>query len=243
MIKITIRATVADGATNEKTDSIVVTIADTSGPSLIVSTSKANRPVSGGDTLDVRVTANDSSGIAYAGYRLLRVRPTDSVLVRAESTFVAAGVRAQHLPDAGVQLGHPGHAAHGQLRDRRLRPRSLGHVHEGRQAWRGFSLVDGTNPVLTFLGPIAGAKLNVGDSLLVTAHLTDNIALQKVSFIGISTRTPTAGIDQIITRYPQVSAPSARPSVPASATRSSSATSASRRRSTPSPTRSSSPAS
>ena len=77
------RATAADGATNEATDSIIVTIADTSGPSLIVSSSKANRPVSGGDTLDVRVTANDSSGIVYTGYRLVRVRPTDSVLVRA----------------------------------------------------------------------------------------------------------------------------------------------------------------
>src|SRR5919112_2437208 len=32
--KITIRATVADGATNEKTDSIVVTIADADGPTL-----------------------------------------------------------------------------------------------------------------------------------------------------------------------------------------------------------------
>ena len=29
-----------------------------------------------------------------------------------------------------------------------------------------------------------------------------------MSFIGVSTRTPTAGIDQIITRYPQVTAPS-----------------------------------
>src|SRR5947208_16913891 len=91
--RITIRATVADGATNEKTDSIIVTIADTSGPVIAVSSSKANRPVTGGDTLDVRVTANDSSGIAYAGYRLLRIRTTDSVLVRAESTFVPTGAR------------------------------------------------------------------------------------------------------------------------------------------------------
>ena len=91
--KITIRATAADAATNEATDSIVITIADTSGPSLIVSSSRANRPTSGGDTLDVRVTANDSSGIVYAGYRLVRVNATDSVLVRAESTFVPTGTR------------------------------------------------------------------------------------------------------------------------------------------------------
>src|SRR5215208_2236631 len=89
--KITIRATVADGATNEKTDSIVVQIADAAGPTLTVSSSKASRPVSGGDTLDVRVSAADSSGIVYAGYRLLRLRATDSVVVKAESAFVPTG--------------------------------------------------------------------------------------------------------------------------------------------------------
>src|SRR5688572_28743680 len=52
--KITIRSTVSDGATNEKTDSLVVTIADSAGPSLVISSSKASRPVAGGDTIDIR---------------------------------------------------------------------------------------------------------------------------------------------------------------------------------------------
>jgi len=207
--QLIIRATVADGATNEKTDSVIVTVADTSGPSLVVSSSKANRPVSGGDTLDVRVTANDSSGIAYAGYRLLRIRTTDSVLVRSESTVVAAGARFSTfqtpvynwvVPDT-LLTGN--YALVGFALDR-----SGVYTKTGKPG-ASFSLVDGTNPVLNFLGPIAGAKLNVGDSLLVTAHLTDNIGLSKVSFIGLSTRTPSAGIDQIITRYPQVAAPTA----------------------------------
>src|SRR5512144_119207 len=51
--KITIRSTVSDGATNERTDSVVVTIADSAGPVLTVSSSKASRPVAGGDTLDI----------------------------------------------------------------------------------------------------------------------------------------------------------------------------------------------
>jgi hypothetical protein len=79
--KITIRATVSDGATNEKTDSIVVTIADSAGPTLIGLLRQGQPPVSGGDTLDIRVSAADSSGIVYAGYRLLRIRATDSVQV------------------------------------------------------------------------------------------------------------------------------------------------------------------
>src|SRR5215207_3748766 len=54
--KITIRSTVSDGATNEKTDSLVITIADSAGPTLTVSSSKASRPVAGGDTLDIRVS-------------------------------------------------------------------------------------------------------------------------------------------------------------------------------------------
>ncbi|HEX7941283.1 MAG TPA: hypothetical protein VF488_05735, partial [Gemmatimonadaceae bacterium] len=205
--QIVVRATAADGATNEKTDSLVITIADTSGPSLIVSTSKANRPVQGGDTLDVRITANDSSGIAYAGYRLFRVRTTDSVLVRAESTVVAAGARVGVFQTPVYNWVIPDTLLTGNYAIVPFALDRSGVYTKAGKPGASFNLVDGALPVLTFLGPIPGAKLNVGDSLLVTAHLTDNIALQKVSFIGISTRTPSAGIDQQIIRYPQVTAP------------------------------------
>ena len=206
--QLTIRATAADGATNEKTDSLIITIADTSGPSLIVSSSKANRPVSGGDTLDVRITANDSSGVAYTGYRLFRLRTTDSVLVRAESTVVPANVRVNSFQTPVYTWVIPDTLLTGTYA---IVPFALDRSGVYTKAGRpgaNFSLVDGQSPLLAFLGPVSGAKLNVGDSLLVTAHITDNIALQKVSFIGISTRTPSAGIDQEIIRYPQVNAPS-----------------------------------
>ena len=206
--RLTIRATVSDGATNEKTDSVIVTIADADGPSIIVSSSKASAPVKGGDTLDIRVSASDSSGIAYAGYRLLRIRATDSVVVRAESTFVPTGSRitvfqtppySYVVPD--TLLTGP-YALVGFALDR------SGVLTKNGKPGVSFNITDGGKPVLTFLSPITGAKLNVGDSLLVTARLTDNIALQRVSFDGVTTRTPSAGIDQTIIRYPQVSAPS-----------------------------------
>jgi len=164
--------------------------------------------VTGGDTLDVRVTANDSSGIAYAGYRLFRVRPTDSVLVRAESTVVPANVRVGVFQTPVYTWIVPDTLLTGNYAIVPFALDRSGVYTKAGKPGANFNLVDGQNPVLQFLGPITGAKLNVGDSLLVTAHLTDNISLQKVSFVGISTRTPSAGIDQEIIRYPQVTAPS-----------------------------------
>ncbi|HKH93292.1 MAG TPA: hypothetical protein VKA54_15920 [Gemmatimonadaceae bacterium] len=206
--KLTIRATVADGATNEKTDSITVTIADANGPTLVVSSSKASKPVKGTDTLDIRVSAADSSGIVYAGYRLLRLRATDSVRVAADSSFVPAGTKVTNFQTPPYSYIVPdtlltgNYALVGFALDR-----SGVHTRAG-QPGLPFTVTDGQKPQLTFLTPVPGAKLNVGDSLLVTVRLTDNIALKKVSFDGVSVRTPTAGIDQIINRYPQVMAPS-----------------------------------
>ena len=206
--KITIRSTVSDGATNEKTDSLVVTIADSAGPSLIVSSSKASRPVAGGDTLDVRVSANDSSGIVYAGYRLLRVRAADSVQIKADSSWVPTGTKLTTFQTPPYSYVIPDTLLTGNYTLVGFALDRSGVYTKAGKPGLPFTVTDGQKPQLTFLAPVPGAKLNVGDSLLVTARLTDNIALQKVSFEGISVRTPTAGIDQIITRYPQVSAPS-----------------------------------
>ena len=207
--KITIRSTVSDGATNEKTDSLVVTVADSAGPSLTVSSSKASRPVTGGDTLDIRVSANDSSGVVYAGYRLLRIRSADSVQIMADSSFVPVGAKVTTFQTQPYSYVVPDTLLTGNYTLVGFALDRSGVYTRAGKPGLPFSITDGQKPSLTFLSPVAGAKLNVGDSMLVTVRLEDNIALQKVSFEGVSVRTPTAGIDQIITRYPQVSAPSA----------------------------------
>jgi hypothetical protein len=206
--KITIRATVSDGATNEKTDSIVVTIADSAGPTMTVSSAKASRPVSGGDTLDIRVSAADSSGIAYAGYRLLRIRATDSVQVRAESTYVPIGTKLTNFQTPPYSYVIPDTLLTGSYTLVGFAQDRSGIVTKIGKPGLPFTVGDGAKPMLTFLTPVPGAKLNVGDSLLITARLTDNIALQKVTFGGVSVRTPSAGMDTTINRYPQVTAPS-----------------------------------
>jgi hypothetical protein len=67
-----------------------------------------------------------------------------------------------------------------------------------------------TRPQLTFLAPRPGGKLNIGDSLLVTAHITDNLGLKSVSFTGlVATGNPALGTQDTVVRYPTVSAPAA----------------------------------
>ncbi|HTK48336.1 MAG TPA: hypothetical protein VL328_10225 [Gemmatimonadaceae bacterium] len=205
--KLTIRATVADGAGNEKTDSLIVTVADTGGPSLTVSSVKAARPVAGGDTIDISVSASDSSGIAYAGYRLLQLRATDSVTIAAESTFVTAGTRVNVFQPPNYSFAIPdtlltgSYALVGFARD------LSGVLTRIGKPGVAVTVTDGQAPTLTFLAPTAGAKLNVGDSLLVTAHLTDNIALKRVAFTGATVRYGAFGAAQTFTRYPTVADP------------------------------------
>ena len=207
--RITIRTTVSDGATNEKTDSLVITVADSAGPSLTVSSTKASRPVAGGDTIDILVSAHDSSGVAYAGYRLLRIRATDSVQVVADSNFVPVGALLTTFQTQPFSYVVPDTLLTGNYTLVGFALDRSGVYTRAGKPGLPFSITDGQKPALTFLSPVAGSKLNVGDSMLVTVRLEDNIALQKVNFDGVSVRTPTAGIDQIVTRYPQVSAPSA----------------------------------
>ena len=161
--KLTIRATVSDGATNEKTDSIVVTIADSAGPTMTVSSAKASRPVSGGDTLDIRVSAADSSGIAYAGYRLLRIRATDSVQVRAESTYVPIGTKLTNFQTPPYTYVIPDTLLTGNYTLVGFAQDRSGIVTKAGKPGLPFSVGDGQKPNLTFLSPVPGAKLNVGD--------------------------------------------------------------------------------
>ncbi len=64
------------------------------------------------------------------------------------------------------------------------------------------------SPIITLLTPATGAKLNVGDSLLVTARLQDGAGIKSVTFLGYSLRgNQTLGTQDTVVRYPGILAP------------------------------------
>ena len=64
-------------------------------------------------------------------------------------------------------------------------------------------------PTITIVTPLASAKLNVGDSLLVTARVQDGAGIRSISFIGYSLRgSPDLGTQDTVVRYPAITAPS-----------------------------------
>jgi hypothetical protein len=206
--RLVIRSTVADGALNIRTDSIIVTIADTTGPSITVSSSKAGRTVKGRDTVDIVVAASDSSGLQYAGYRLVRVRATDSVLVKSESSFVAPGTSPTSFITPGYSYVVPdtlltgSYAVVGFAKDR-SGVRSI-----SKTSSAAFTIIDGTKPTIRILTPLTGDKVTVGDSLLVVAELSDNISLKHATLSAASTRgSVSLGTNTTVVRYATANAP------------------------------------
>src|SRR5439155_13073802 len=90
--KLVVRTTVGDASLNFASDSLIITMSDTTAPKVTLASAKAAPGLAGGDTLDVRVTASDSAGIRYVGYRILRLsNATDTVVVWSDSVSAAAG--------------------------------------------------------------------------------------------------------------------------------------------------------
>ena len=66
------------------------------------------------------------------------------------------------------------------------------------------------SPTITLLTPAPGAKLNVGDSLLVTARVQDAAGIKSVTFSGYTLRgSAVLGTQDTVFRYPAIKAPSA----------------------------------
>jgi hypothetical protein len=185
--KLVVRATVGDASLNFISDSLIITMSDTTPPKVTLASAKAAPGLSGGDTLDVRVTASDSAGIRYVGYRIVRYNATDTLQVFAESISVAAGTRPTTfapptwkwpLPDS-LLTGNYGLVAYGM---------DASGIVSRPNPFKNFTVVDGKKPTLTFISPVVGSRLNVGDSLLVSARLQDNIGISKVTFSAKSAR-------------------------------------------------------
>ena len=204
--KLVVRTTTTDAALNSATDSVVVTVADTSAPKLAVTSSQSGRTVKGLDSIDVQVSASDSAGIAYAGYRLLLVRPTDSLLVRKDSLLPATrsnvfnstfGFRiSDTLPIGTYVLQAFGADKSGILARAPLSVTS-------------FALTDAQAPTAAFTKPTSAGKVAIGDSILVSAVLHDNAGIASVAFSAFSARgNPGLGTQDTVLRYSSATAPS-----------------------------------
>jgi hypothetical protein len=208
--RVTIRSSAVDAALNVGTDSIIVSIADTTAPKVTLSSVKLNRPglaIRGGETIDVTVTGSDSSGMRYVGYRILRIRTTDSVQVKADSALPPAGTYPTNLSPAAYSYVVPDTLLVGNYV-----LLGFGMDRSGLKTNPGpsvaFTIMDGVKPKLTFTAPQPTSKLNVGDSLLVTARITDNIALKSATFWGRSPRGNTSfGTADTVMRYAPLTAP------------------------------------
>jgi hypothetical protein len=205
--KLVVRTTVGDASLNFATDSLVITMSDTTAPKVTLASGKAAPGLSGGDTLDVRVTASDSAGIRYVGYRILRLNASDSVQVFAESLLVAAGTKPTIFAPPTYRWVLPDSLLTGNYIVLGYGADATGILSRPNPS-KAFTVVDGKKPILTFLAPALGARLNVGDSLLVRARLQDNIGIAKVTFWGETPRgDPALGTNFVKQRYAPVTAP------------------------------------
>ena len=206
--KLVVRATVADASLNFATDSLIITMSDTTAPKVTLASGKAAPGLSGGDTLDVRVTASDSAGIRYVGYRIVRISATDSVQVFAESLAVPASTKPTIFAPPTYKWALPDSLLTGTYAVIGFGADMSGILSRPNPS-KGFTVVDGKKPILTFIAPALGARLNVGDSLLVRARLQDNIGISRVTFWGETPRgDPALGTNFVKQRYAPVTVPS-----------------------------------
>lgn len=205
--KIVIRSTAGDASLNFRTDSIIVSVADTTAPRMtLTSKAIANNPnMKGGDSLDIQVTASDSSGLQMMGYRVFRIGGADSTVeVLGDSLSGTAGSSVaqgsfKRLLAASMNIGT--YRVVGFATDNSGRITNPGPTLQ-------FTIVDAEAPTLTFVSPATGATLNIGDDLFVRVNLHDNVGLKNVQFYAVSPRGDIAlGTADTVKRYDVLTAP------------------------------------
>jgi hypothetical protein len=159
----------------------------------------------GGDSLDVQVTASDSSGMQQVGYRVYRIGGADSsTVVFGDSVSGTAGSTVvqgafKRLLASSMNIGT--YRIVGFATDNSGRATNPGPTLQ-------FTIVDAEKPTITFLAPASGATLNIGDQLFVRVNLHDNVGLKNVKFYAVSPRGDIAlGTADTVMRYDTVTAP------------------------------------
>jgi hypothetical protein len=225
--RVTIRSTVTDASLNVATDSVIITVTDTAAPVLKLSSSKAGKSVKTGDTLDVLVSATDSSGLRYVGYRIFRrLTATDSLLVYAETTFTSITAAPKTYLDNSARLQAkpyivddallPGtYAISGIALDR------SGVFARGGPSTLSVTVLDAPGPKVTILSPILGDSASRGGSLTIAVRGTSTVGLRKLGFRIVSDAGwPTPVDDSSVTVYssgPKDTTMSASIKIPANA--------------------------
>jgi hypothetical protein len=206
--RIAIRTTATDGALNSATDSIIVTISDTTGPTLKLSSSKAGKQVRSGDTLDVFVSAADSSGVKYVAWQLWRhLTATDSLLARAETTFAPVSATPKTYLDNTMGIKRPpfiiddaqlpgSYTISGLALDR------SGVFTRGGASTLSLTVIDAPGPRVTILAPVPGDSASRGGNLTVAVKGVSTVGMRKLGFlIKSEPGWPTAVNDSLVVTF------------------------------------------
>lgn len=198
---VVVRATVTDQSGNFNTVSRKIQVV----PTLSIVANTAGRTFKSRDTMTVRVTAGDTTGVVAYGYKLYRIRTTDSVLVSGDSLMPAANTYVASNPFLLTLLDTltPG------TYTLKAFSRVASAVARRTAAGATFSVGDGIAPTISFTTPIEpGYRQTVGGPLPVTAKLHDNASLARASFRGYSVRmrADLSGTDTVV-RYQSITVP------------------------------------
>jgi hypothetical protein len=205
--RVIIRASAGDASTNFRTDSIMVTVIDTTAPRMTLFSPQSGKVVNGGDSLHVGLSASDSAGIQKVGYRVYHTGAPDSLVVVLGDSIVAAPGAAVTSLTSTFDRVLPAALAIGTYK-------IVGFALDGSGLSASpapvltFTVVDGTPPTIKFIAPAPGATINVGDPLFVKVDLHDNVGLRTVKFYAVSPRGDIAlGTADTVVRYAPVVAP------------------------------------
>ena len=150
-------------------------------------------------TDSVRMTASDSSGLTTVGYDVLSVVNGGLATLYTVSHVVdnrRTQVNESFLAD--FDTIPPGSYL---IRARAIDATGIVSVSDTVR----FNVADAIPPVLTFTSPAPRSPLLIGDSIDVTTHVTDNVALKHLSLSGFSVRgDPRLGATDTVMLYDSV---------------------------------------
>lgn len=198
---LVIRATVTDASGNFSTVSRSIQVV----PTLSIVANTAGRTFKSRDTMTVRVTAGDTTAVVAYGYKLYRIRTTDSVLVSGDSILPAANTHVASNPFLLTLLDTLTPGNYLLKAFSRVASPVIGRTAVGPT----FSVNDALAPSLTFVTPIEPYRQTVGAPLPVTARLHDNASVARASFRGYSLRVrPDLSATDTVVRYVPITVPS-----------------------------------